>query len=652
MTESRPLEPADLYRLRLVSDPQIAPDGSRIAFVRRHMDEEKNDYVSNIFVVDREGSVAQFTSGGKDAAPRWSPDGKWLAFLSAKDDKRPQVRLLSTSGGESVALTDRRLGAGVPFWSPDSSAIVFTGPVSTDPDEEEDSKDEKDKKKPAQTKIVERASYKLDGAGYIGNRRRHLFRIDVAERKVEQLTEGDFHDDEPAWSPDGRHIAFSTSRNPRWDVTLGGDIYIIPREGGEARKVVAGNFDSPFFSPDGSRIGFIGREDADDIVSPPRIFSADRSGGNLREELGSWDGTLGDWVISDVMTPNQPITTPEWRADGITFLGTVRGEANVLRVRDGSVEAVTEGAHAIIGFSFAGDGTLALARGDSTHLADIYLRENGEDRQLTHENDEFLQEVRIATPERFSFTGANGEESEGWLLAPVKNTDSGKKPLIVYLHGGPQFAHGEAFFFEYQLLAAQGFGVFYPNIHGSTSYGRQYQKSIRADWGNLDFQDVLAGTKAAIERPWVDEHRLGIAGGSYGGYMTLWTVGHSKLFRAALAERSLSNFVSFMGTSDSGWIWNRIAGAFPEDDVQKLWDMSPIKYVADIQIPVLVMHSERDDRTPIEQGEQIFLALRRLGRDTKLIMFPEESHGLSRGGKPSRRVERLGYVLEWFREKL
>lgn len=649
MTSPRPLEPTDLYRLRLVSDPQIAPDGSRIAFVLRQMDEEKNEYISTIHVVDREGTVTQFTAGGKDAAPRWSPDGRYLAFLAVKDEKKPQIRLLSTSGGESIALTDRPLGAGIPFWSPDSTAIVFTGPTSTDPEEDE-AKDSKDQAQPAKTKIVERGSYKLDGAGFIGNRRRHLFRIDVAERQVEQLTEGDFHDDEPAWSPDSRHIAFSTSRTPRWDVTLAGDIYVIPREGGEARPVVSGNFDSPFFSPDGSRIGFMGRED-DDIVSPTRLFSVDRSGGDLRDELGDWDGTLGDWNICDVMVPDQPISTPVWREDGVHVLGTVRGEANVIRARDSKVEAVTEGAHTVIGFSLAGDGTLAFARGDSTHLADIFVREDGEDRRLTHENDEFLREIWLATPERIRFAGANGEESEGWLLAPQCHT-SGKKPLIVYLHGGPQFAHGEAFFFEYQFLAGKGFGVFYPNIHGSTSYGQEYQRSIRADWGNLDFQDVLAGTDAAISRPWVDENRLGIAGGSYGGYMTLWSISHSHRFAAALAERSLSNFVSFIGTSDSGWIWDRIAGAFPEDDVQKLWDMSPMKHIANITCPVLVMHSERDDRTPIEQGEQVFLALRRLGRDTKLIMFPEESHGLTRMGKPSRRVERLGYVLEWFREKL
>ena len=228
MSERRPLEPNDLYRLRLVSDPQISPDAGRVAFVLKRMDEEKNEYVSNIYVVNRDGDMLQFTSGDKDSAPRWSPDGRWLAFVSGRKDKA-QVHLLSTSGGESVALTDRKLGAGVPFWSPDSSTIAFTGAVSTDPDEEKE-EEQKDAKRTAKTKIVERASYKLDGAGYIGNRRRHIFAIDVAERKVEQLTQGDHHNDMPAWSPDSRHLAFATSRNPRWDVSTEGDIYVMPRD--------------------------------------------------------------------------------------------------------------------------------------------------------------------------------------------------------------------------------------------------------------------------------------------------------------------------------------------------------------------------------------------------------------------------------------
>lgn len=653
MTQKPPLQANDLYRLRIITDAEISPDGSRVAFVLRRLDEEKNDYVTNIYVVDRGGAVSQYTSGDKDSTPRWSPDGKYLAFLSGRKEKA-QLHLLPTAGGESVAVTDRKLGAGVPVWSPDGKTIVFTGMVSTDPEEEQEKESaDKNGDKTAKTKVVDRASYKLDGAGYLGNRRSHIFLLDVADRKLEQLTDGDYFDDNPTWSPDGQHLAFSSGRGVRWDVSTESSIYVVPASGGNARALTSGgSYVHPVFSPDGSRIAFIGHRDAEEgIFAPPRIYSVNRSGSDFREELGAWDGNLGNEILSDVVQSAIPhSTTMIWRSNGLYFNGTERGEVNIY-CTDGAVHPVTQGRHTITDFSIADDGTIAYACGDATHPVEICLQHNGESKQLTHENEAFLNEVRIAQPERISFVGANGEESEGWLIPP-QGYESGKHPLIVYIHGGPMMAYGEAFHFEYQFLAGQGFGVFYPNIHGSASYGRAYQTSINGDWGNLDYQDVLAGAEAAKSREWVDRQRVGIAGGSYGGYMTNWVMTHGDQFQAAVTERCVCNILSFMGTSDSGWIWNRSFGVYPEEDVQKLWDMSPIKYVANVKAPMLVIHSEQDDRTPIEQGEQMFSALRRLGKETRFIVFPEESHGLSRGGKPSRRVERMGYILDWFREHL
>lgn len=647
----RPLEAKDLYRLRLISDPKIAPEGNRVAFVLKQMSEEKNDYVSNVYVVSRDGEVVQFTNGDKDSSPRWSPDGKHLAFLSGRKD-RAQIHLLSASGGESVPLTDRKLGAGVPVWSPDSSAIAFAGAVSTDPNEEKDEEsDKKDPKRLARTKIVERANYKLDAQGYIGNRRSHVFCIDVASRTVEQLTEGDHNDSDPSWSPDSACLAFTSGREDRWDVTLSEDIYIVARTGGAARRLTEHRVCArPVFAPDGERIAFAAQPDPEDVILPAKLFSIDLTGDDYREESRLWDGELRNGVIGDVVQSDDGFGLT-WRRDGIYFVGTERGESNVYRSSGGTVAAITRGAHAITDFSLTKNDALAYTRADSTHLAEVYLRESGDERQLTSENDAFLDEVLVFTPERFQFAGANGDENDGRMIVPLGH-DTASCPVLVYIHGGPQTTYGEDFFFEFQFLAGHGFGVFFPNIHGSSSYGADYQASIKADWGNLDFQDVMSGTKEIMKRPWVDPDRLGIIGGSYGGYMTLWVMEHTTLFKAAVAERCLSNFISFMGTSDGGWIWNRIAGAYPEEDVQKLWDMSPLKYLKHVGAPLMIMHSEGDDRTPLEQGEQAFLALRRLGKETKMIVFPEESHGLSRMGKPSRRVERLGYILEWFQKYL
>jgi dipeptidyl aminopeptidase/acylaminoacyl peptidase len=643
MTQKRPITAADIYRIRQVTDPQIAPDGRRIAFVIRQADEEKNEYVSNIFVADADGAVRQFTSGGSDSAPRWSPDGCWLAFLSGRKEKA-QIYLMPADGGEGVAATDLAQGAGVPVWAPDSSALVFEALVSTT-----DQQDKKDGEK-APARVTTRAAYKLDTQGYFWNRRRHLFRLDLDDRRVEQITDGDFHDSNPAWSPDSTHLAFVSNRTPDWDVSPLSEIYTVPREGGEARRLFGGgSYSFPAFSPDGSRVAFSGNEDPDDFSRPSRLFSVDRAGNDCRDELGAWDGALGDGIASDTI-PNGPALAT-WREDGIYFVGTERGRSNVYRAATGAVTSVTEGAHDVSAFSVADSGAVAFTCGDATRPAELHCLREGRARQITHENDAWLDEVMITSPERLSFTGARGEESEGWVLPP-RGAETGRHPLIVYIHGGPWTTHGESFFLEYQLLAGAGYGVFYPNIHGSSSYGHDYHTSIERDWGNIDYADVIAGTDAAVALPWVDANRLGIAGGSYGGFMVNWVVTHSDRFRAAVTERCLSNMVSFFGTSDFGWLWHQVWGVYPEDDVQRLWDMSPLKYVKNATTPLLVMHSELDHRCPLEQAEQMFNALRRLGKETKLIVFPEESHELSRSGTPSRRVERLRYIEEWFREHL
>jgi dipeptidyl aminopeptidase/acylaminoacyl peptidase len=642
MSEKRPVRATDIYRVRQVIDPQVAPDGGRIAFVVKQANEETNEYISNVYVAEPDGEIRQFTSGGSDSSPRWSPDGHWLAFLSGRKEKA-QIYLMPSDGGEGVAVTDLPLGAGTPVWSPDSAALVFAALVSTGGDDEKGDED-----KPA-TRVYRRSSYKLDTEGFLWNRRRHLFRLDVAGRTVEQMTEGDYHDEDPAWSPDGNHIAFASNRAPNWDVSTAQGIYVIPREGGEARPLVTGgSFSTPVFSPDGSRIAFTGTDDPNRAWHPARLFSVDRAGNDCREELGSWDGSLGDDIASDTIPGGGPQL--QWKADGLYFLGTERGRSNVYRTSDATVQMVTEGEHDVSGFSLSG-GTLAFTAGDATRPAELYRQRDGQVERLSHENDAWLDEVTIVAPDCVRYVGANGEESEGWVLPP-RGAEAGRHPLIVYIHGGPWTTHGATFFLEYQLLAGAGYGVFYPNIHGSSSYGRQYHTAIDRDWGNLDFQDVLAGTEAAATLPWVDSSRIGIAGGSYGGYMANWAVTHTDRFRAAVTERCLSNMVSFFGTSDLGWWWGHIWGGYPEDDVQRLWNMSPIKYVKDVRTPLLVIHSEQDHRCPLEQAEQMFNALRRLGKETRMMVFPEESHELSRSGTPSRRVERLTTIEEWFREWL
>jgi dipeptidyl aminopeptidase/acylaminoacyl peptidase len=645
------MSPEDLYRLKLVGDAQLSPDGERIAYVVKYLDRDQNDYASDIYLWDGEGS-RQYTSGGKDSAPRWSPDGRWLAFLSRRDGKS-QIYLLPASGGEAVRLTDRKPGAGTPVWSPHSGAIAFVGSVPTvDESEDPDA--------PAPTRVVERAVYKEDGSGFIDDRRSHIFIVDRETKETRQITRGDVNDDEPGWSPDGRHLAFASNRNPEWDLESRSDLWIVPREGGEPRRVTDGHgtWTSPCFSPDGSRLALIGyaAPEGEDATYFPQLWTIARDGGAMENLLEGTDLAVGDSVSSDWSTAGA--NDLQWLEDGLYFLVSQRGTTQLYRRHD-TLESLTPGRHHVMDFT-AIPGCVAYTLAGATHPAEIARQPSGHAAAesdartyvVTSHNADVLAATSPVQPEYVTFEGADGVEIDGWVMKPAGFAEGQRYPLVVYIHGGPVFAYGETFFHEFQTLASEGFGVFYCNPHGSSSRGQEFQVSIMGDWGNLDYRDMLTGVDLVTNFPWVDAHRLGVAGGSYGGFLTNWLISHTDRFAAACTERSICNAVSQGGTSD----WAATRGerllATPEGDPERLWAMSPLKYVRDVKTPTLIIHSERDDRCPIEQGEQWFMALKRLRVPVRFIRFPEESHGLSRGGKPSRRVERLGYITEWFKRWL
>jgi dipeptidyl aminopeptidase/acylaminoacyl peptidase len=640
------MSPEDLFRLKLVGDAQLAPDGERIAYVVKYVDRDRNDYASDIYLWDGEGS-RQYTSGGKDSAPRWSPDGRWLAFLSRRDGKS-QIYLLPATGGEAVRLTDRKLGAGTPVWSPDSGALAFVGAVPTEDESE-------DPDAPAPTRIVRRAVYKEDGSGFIDHRRNHIFIVDRDTRETRQITSGDVNDEEPAWSPDGRHLAFAANRNPEWDLESTSDIWIVPREDGEPRRVTDGHgtWTSPHFSPDGSRLAMVGYANpvGETPTYFPQLWTMARDGGAMENLLDGTDLAVGASVSSDWSTAG--VAGLHWLEDGLYFLVSQRGTTQLYR-RNDALESLTPGRHHVMDFS-AVPGCVAYTLADATHPAEIARQPTGHVADsdaraylVTSHNADVLATMSPVQPEYVTFAGADGVEIDGWVMKPASFAEGQRYPLIVYIHGGPVFAYGETFFHEFQTLASAGFGVFYCNPHGSSSRGQAFQVSIMGDWGNRDYRDMMAGVDLVANLPWVDAHRLGVAGGSYGGFLTNWLISHTDRFAAACTERSICNAVSQGGTSD----WAATRGerllATPEGDPERLWAMSPLKYVRHVKTPTLILHSERDDRCPIEQGEQWFMALKRLRVPVKFVRFPEETHELSRGGKPSRRVERLGYITDWF----
>ncbi len=638
---TRSLNIDDLYRLALIGDAQIAPDGSRIAYVVKTLDREQNDYLSNIYLWEA-GESRQFTAGDKDSAPRWSPDGEHLAFLSKREEKT-QIYVMPSRGGESVQLTDAKLGAGTPVWSPDGNRIAYVAPVATD----EEAENEGEPKIP-KTRVIERAVFKFDGQGLINDRRTHIFVVDLATKETIALTGGDFNDSSPAWAPDGEYLAFAADRNEEWDLRSASDIWIVHREGGVPRRVTDGQgvWNVPSFSPDGSRIAFVGYAKPETGPSTyfPQLWTISRSGGEATNlmvgtDLAAGHSLLADWSIAAE-------DGPFWEDSGIYLIISERGTANVYRWQDG-LQPVTSGRHDVMDFSVCG-GHVACTIADAVHPAEVGLVKDGRIETVTAHNCDVLVEAPPIVPEHLTFGGAEDAEVDGWLMRPSGYVEGQTYPLIVYIHGGPATAYGETFFHEFQALAGCGFGVFYCNPHGSTSSGRRFLTSIRGDWGNLDYHDMMAGVDRVLQEPWVDPRRLGVAGGSYGGFMTNWIISHTDRFAAACTQRSICNMVSQGGISDWAATRGEALGATPEGNPEHLWNMSPLKYASNVRTPTLIIHSERDDRCPIAQGEEWYMALRRQRVPVRFVRFPEESHGLSRGGKPSRRAERMQHILNWF----
>ncbi len=677
--DKRPISAEDLYRIEIISEPRIAPDGRHVVYRQQRVDKKTEKKYANLWIASTSitpplsaNTPRQFTYGDQnDSSPRWSPDGKQIAFLSNRGDKdKPaQIYLIPFDGGEAHPLTEIEGEITIVSWSSDGRKLLCLV-RKTDEEQLEREKDEQKKKLGVVTRHVTRLFYKLDGYGYLPHERTHIWLVDARTGKGKQLTEGDIWDEaDPAFSPDGSQIVFVSNHAKDPDQAPDRmDLFVLPVLSGgvaevEARKIKTpiGYKTLPAFSPDGHWIAYLGREGEGEDWRNLNLWVVPADGSKMPKNLtAQYDLQCGASIIGDIGSPEQ--MAPIWSPDGkfIYFQAALHGSvllkcisvdgAHLLDVvgQGGAVGAPSfDKSHSRVAYFFG-----QMHDPGQIHLKELANPSTGSGtttiRHLTRINRALFETVDLSKVEEVWFKGPDGNDLQGWILFPPGFDPKKKYPSILEIHGGPLTQYGKFFMHEFYFLASLGYVVYFCNPRGGRGYGEAHAKSIFGAWGSVDYADLMAWTDLVATKPYIDPKRMGVTGGSYGGYMTLWMIGHTERFKAAVAQRVVSNFVSEWGSSDLNWTFEyEVMAEAPFKDFQKWWDMSPMKYIGNAKTPTMITHSENDLRCPIEQGEQAFVALKRLGVETEFIRFPDEFHGLSRTGRTDRKLARLGQIARW-----
>jgi dipeptidyl aminopeptidase/acylaminoacyl peptidase len=673
--DKRPITAEDLTRFRVPSDPQMSPDGKRIAFVVKTMDTEKNRYFNHIHAVPADGSAPsrQWThSVGSETMPRWSPDGKTLAFVSGREEKLTQIYLLPTDGGEGEKVTDLPPGSIADVqWSPDGTRLAFTFRPQDEEWTEKATEARKTAKKSSPPRVINRRRFRSEGEGFRPSVPYRLHVFEIATRETTILSPEDGPDEGAfCWSPDGTEIAVvrNTADDPD-RVPNHVEIFIIPASKPEGNAPEPRRLNAPLgpkyslaWSPNGTQIAFLGHDDPTEMWGVKNIhpWAVPVNGDPARDLTPDYDVQFGNVTIGDLHGSGD--SGPAWSSGGtfLYVLASVRGTVELYRVAPsgGEAEPLTNGAHAVTGFALGPDGdgvgdAFALLRNTPTDAGDIYLMpsQDSVSRRLTDLNADLLAEINVPTPLEFEAPAPDGKPIPCFALFPrdFDHENPTPCPTLLYIHGGPHLMYCHSLFHEYHYLAAQGYVALFPNPRGSKGYGEEWTGAIRGNWGEPAHDDCMAVVDYAIARGWSDTERLGVAGGSYGGYLTAWIVGHTDRFKAALAERGVFSLISMAGTCDFPWRDNDYFGGNTTDDIGELHRNSPLTYADAITTPLLILASEGDLRCPIGQSEELFSALIMRDRDVTFLRYGlEGNHTLSRTGPPDLRLDRLNRIREWF----
>jgi dipeptidyl aminopeptidase/acylaminoacyl peptidase len=643
------MRPSDIEFLAVPGMPALR--GDLLLAGVSNPDPGENTYRGAVWRIGLDGLTSPWTHGQRDSAPAISPDGRWVAFLRVADKKaKPQLHVMPADGGDARKLTDLPLGAGAPVWAPDSRRIAFTARVP-DPGRygaptEDGETLEPDEEAPRR---ITRYDYRIDDIGFLEDRRQRLFMVDASDPgELVPLTDGQADVSDPAWLPDGETILVVASRGwgaPDTELT---DLYAVPAAGGEPVLAVrtSGEVEKPAVTSDGV-VWFFGAESAGvhrDVRNP-----------------GLWSAVLTEGeepAIPRRLTDSESVQclasagAPAPLGDQIVVAVLNRGAVELRSVPRDAEAATLDTLPMLAGEraavrSFAVDGDrIAAVVATPESVGELVLIADGTEKVLTDWSKP-LREKGIRPLEELSATAPDGYPVHGWLVLPE---GEGPHPVLLVVHGGPFAAYDWGIFDEAQVYASAGYAVVLGNPRGSAGYGESHGRAIVHGFGTVDVDDVLALLDSALARPDLDESRVGVMGGSYGGFMTSWLASHhGERFRAAWSERACNAFDSFFGSSDIGWTFvDLYVGADPE--VRR--ERSPLTYADRIRIPFAVVHSEHDWRCPIEQAQRMFVALKRAGTETEMLVFPGEGHELSRSGKPRHRIQRFEAVLDWWSRHL